>query len=294
MRDLLRLHRLTKVHYPRAVWRAGGVLAVDGVSMTIQRRRIFGLVGESGCGKSSLARAIVGLDPPTSGEVWFDGTPCGRRILWNRIQYVFQDPSGALDPRMRVGAAIGEGLARRHESRDERSRRTNELLDMVGLSFRRRDQRPHELSGGQKQRVVLARALAVEPDFLILDEPVSSLDVSVQAQMINLLADLQRRLSLTYLFISHDLNLVSYFCDDIAVMYRGRIVEMAPAEMILKAPLHPYTLMLFSLAPSLRRRRDLRMDQGSGSGARYPTGDLVEVAPGHMLASDEESGGGSE
>ena len=288
MSELVRLQAVSKVHFPRALWRRGGVRAVDRVSMAVRRGRIFGLVGESGCGKTSLGQAISGLDPPTSGEVWYDGENLGGSMRPRRMQYVFQDPAGALDPRMRVGAAVDEGVAARISGRAERRDRVGELLETVGLSRRWHERHPHELSGGQKQRVVLARALAMEPEFLILDEPVSSLDASVQAQIINLLRDLQGRLGLTYLFISHDLNLVGYLCDDIAVMYRGRIVELGAAEAVLREPLHPYTRRLFSLAPSLRRRRDLHPAEVTAADSPYPIGDLEEAVAGHFVASHEE------
>jgi len=212
-------------------------------------------VGESGCGKTTLVRSILFLDAPTSGDVWFDGTLLNAlssrqlRPFRKRMQIVFQDPNSALDPKMRINDSLAEGLINRQIAPAERQRRITRMLDLVGISPAYRFRYPHEFSGGQKQRIVIARALTMEPEFMVLDEPVSNLDVSIQAQIINLLLDLKNELHLTYLFISHDLNLVAYLSDRIAVMYRGRLVEMAATEEILKNPKHPYTLKLFSSMP---------------------------------------------
>ena len=231
------------------------VRAVDRVSFGIDRKTIFGLVGESGCGKTSLGRSILYLDPPTTGEVWFDGTLLGDlssnalRSFRKRMQIVFQDPNSALNPKMRIQDSLAEGLINRRFSPDERTKRIKQILDIVGIPPAHSSRYPHEFSGGQKQRIVIARALSMGPDFLVLDEPVSNLDVSIQAQIINLLLDLKKELSLTYLFISHDLNLVAYFSDQIGVMYRGRLMEMASVDEIIDHPCHPYTLKLFSSVP---------------------------------------------
>ncbi len=246
------------------------VRAVDGVSFDIEREMIFGLVGESGCGKTTLVRCLLFLDPPTSGDVWFDGTCLNTlnarelRPFRKRMQIVFQDPNSALNPKMRITDSLAEGLINRGVPAAERNRRIEQLLDLVGIRPAHRLRYPHEFSGGQKQRIVIARALSMEPDFLVLDEPVSNLDVSIQAQIINLLLDLKKELKLTYLFISHDLNLVAYLSDRIAVMYRGRLVELAPTEKIMKNPCHPYTLKLFSSMPG-RTRAEPDMDSGTPS-----------------------------
>ncbi len=231
------------------------VRAVDNVSLGIHRNTVFGLVGESGCGKSTLARAILYLDPPTSGEVWFDGTLLGSlsvneiRTFRKRMQIVFQDPNSALNPKMRIEESLAEGLINRGVTAKARTARIEKLLDLVGIAPALRGRYPHEFSGGQKQRIVVARALTMEPDFLALDEPVSNLDVSIQAQIINLLLDLKQELSLTYLFISHDLNLVAYVSDQIGVMYNGKLVELASADEMMANPCHPYTMKLFSSVP---------------------------------------------
>jgi len=236
-----------------------GFRAVDRVSFSVPRNSVFGLVGESGCGKTTLARALLYLDPPTSGSVTFDGTELGSlgrrelRTFRKRMQIVFQDPNNAMDPKMTVYDSLCEGLVNLRVPPKERESKIRSLLDHVGISFSHRNRFPHEFSGGQKQRIVIARALSMDPDFLLLDEPVSNLDVSIQAQIINLLMDLKAEYSLTYLFISHDLNLVSYLADTTAVMYRGRIVEQGRTETLVAAPLHPYTVKLFSSVPGAGR-----------------------------------------
>jgi oligopeptide/dipeptide ABC transporter ATP-binding protein len=235
----------------------GGVPAVDGVSFAIAPGETLGLVGESGCGKSTLARALLFLDPPTSGEVLFDGsrlTAADARRLRGRAQIVFQDPYASLPPRMRVGRILADPLQIHGAGRAESRERVPQLLRDVGLKPEVARKLPHQLSGGQRQRVGIARALSVDPSLVIADEAVSSLDASVQAQILNLFRDLQERHELTYLFISHDLGVVKYMSHRIAVMYLGEIVELAPADQLYDRPLHPYTRALTSAVPSLGRR----------------------------------------
>ncbi len=232
------------------------VRAVDGVSLTVLRGEAVGLVGESGSGKTTLGRCVLRLTEPTSGSVRFDGIDVLRldgkalRLLRRRMQIVFQDPYGSLNPRMTIGAAIREplevhGLARGADAR----KRVEALLAEVGLDAGFATRYPHELSGGQRQRVGIARALSVGPEFLVLDEPVSALDVSVQAQVLNLLADLRERRELTYLFIAHDLAVVRHLTDRVAVMYFGRLMELTTTEQLFTNPQHPYTTSLLSAVP---------------------------------------------
>ena len=256
---LLGVEGLVK-HYPLRAGllskRSGAVRAVDGVSFEIRRGETLALVGESGSGKSSVGRTILRLQQPTAGTVRFEGQDIFAldrrelRALRRRMQIIFQDPFGALDPRMRIGPAIAEGLEiHRLAPKAEIPSRVASLMEEVGLDPAWASRFPHELSGGQRQRVGIARALAVEPAFLVCDEPVTALDVSVQAQVLNLLLELQRRRGLSYLFIAHDLAVVRQVAHQVAVMYLGRIVETGPTEALLAAPRHPYTQALRSAVP---------------------------------------------
>jgi oligopeptide transport system ATP-binding protein len=234
------------------------VKAVDGVNLEILGGETLGLVGESGSGKSTLGRLILKLLEPTAGQVFFDGRDLAAlsraelRQLRREMQLVFQDPYASLDPRMRVRAIVGEGLEIHKIARGRaKEDRIRELLEMVGIGVDALDRYPHEFSGGQRQRIGIARALAVNPRFLVLDEPVSALDVSIQAQIINLLQDLQERLHLTYLFIAHDLRVVEHISQRVAIMYLGKIAEIAGRDEIYAAPRHPYTRALLSAIPAI-------------------------------------------
>ena len=242
-----------QVHFPT---KQGIIKAVDGVNITINKGETLGLVGESGCGKSTIGRALLNLNPPTAGRVLFDGEAInglkGKAMqrARKRMQMIFQDPFASLNPRMTIGDTIGEpllihGLAKGKARQD----RVAELLDLVGLNPDFVGRYPHQFSGGQQQRVGIARALAADPEFIVCDEAIASLDVSIQAQIINLLQDLQKQLGLTYLFISHDLSVVQHISDRIAVMYLGKIIELTHCNKIYKQPLHPYTQALLSAVP---------------------------------------------
>jgi len=258
-RDIILEVENLSVHFPvpgRGPWSRDVVRAVDDLSFRIERGSTLGLVGESGCGKSTAGCSVLQLIRPTSGRVMFNGVDlCALdrkaiRRARRRLQIVFQDSHASLNPRMPVGELIGEALDIHglHVGPD-RADRLRQLLDMVGLAGHLAERYPHELSGGQAQRVAICRALAVEPELIVCDEPVSALDVSVQAQIVNLLQDLQSNLGLTYLFISHDLNIVRHMSDTVAVMYLGRIVEFADTETIHRSAAHPYTKALMSAAP---------------------------------------------
>ena len=250
----VRVDGLTKEFPVRERGTRAVVRAVDGVSFAVARSRSLGIVGESGSGKSTLVRCLLRLIEPTAGRVTFSGielTAASRkevRRLRKRMQIVFQDPFSALDPRMTVGAIVGEPLAI-HRVPGDRAARVAEVLELVGLEAGLVNRYPHEFSGGQRQRVGIARALALEPDLLVLDEPVSALDVSVRAGIVNLLDDLRRRLGLTYILVSHDLSIVRQVTDEVAVMHLGRFIEHGPTAAVLDDPQHPYTRALMSAVP---------------------------------------------
>ena len=265
------------------------VRAVDDVSFSIASGETFGLVGESGCGKTTTGRCLLRLIEPTSGEIRVKdmdvralSTSALRRAR-RHFQIVFQDPYSSLNPRMRVGDIVEEPLIiHKLGGRQERRAKVRQLFELVGLDPSAAAKYPHEFSGGQRQRIGLARALALEPSLIVADEPVSALDVSVQAQVVNLLMDLQDRLGLTYLFIAHDLRLVRQICDRVAVMYRGRLVEVAAAEQLFTSPAHPYTVALLSAIPKLQPGQKLeRIPFDADSFRPMP---LKEIQPGHFAA----------
>jgi len=297
----------------------GAVRAVDGISFTIARAETLGLVGESGCGKTTAGRTLLNLYPPTAGKVIIDGLDvCAAKgdtvlAVRRKAQMIFQDPFASLNPRWSVSSIVGEPL-RVHKLRGsdkQRAERVVELLELVGLSARHLNRFPHEFSGGQRQRIGVARALATEPVFIVCDEPISALDVSIQAQVVNLLEDLQDRLGLTYLFIAHDLSMVRHICDRVAVMYLGIIVELADRDQLYEDPLHPYTRSLLSAVPvpdpKLERARkrivlpgDVPSPINPPSGCRFHprcpiatdqcsrlVPDWREIQPGHWVACHE-------
>jgi len=288
--------------------------AVDDISFSIKKGETLGLVGESGCGKTTVGRSILQLYKPTAGEVIFDGRKIQSKEsikhLRANAQMVFQDPYSSLNPRMTVGDIIGEPLdvLKLYKNNKERQDRINDLMDIVGLSSEHATRYAHEFSGGQRQRIGIARALAVEPEFIVCDEPVSALDVSIQAQIINKFEDLQNQLGLTYLFIAHDLLVVKHISDRIAVMYLGRMMELAAADELYNHPLHPYTISLLSAVPIpdpnyARNHKRILLEGDVPSPLNMPSGcpfrtrcqratdeckevrpELREVAPGHMVA----------
>jgi oligopeptide transport system ATP-binding protein len=294
----------------------GAVRAVDGVSFNVYKGETLGLVGESGCGKSTTGRTVLQLYRPTSGSVQFEGkeltTMKGEELrkMRQRMQIIFQDPYASLNPRMTVGNIISEPLRIHNTKRGAEMREYVEsLLERVGLNPYYINRYPHEFSGGQRQRIGIARALALQPSFIVADEPISALDVSIQAQVVNLLEDLQEELNLTYLFIAHDLSMVRHICDRVAVMYLGKIVELADTDELYDNPLHPYTQALLSAVPvpdpDIEEKRQRIIIKGDlPSPARPPVGcnfntrcpvrfdlcfqgddpELVEVSPGHWVA----------
>ncbi len=279
MTEILSVQNLSRQFVTKHMWRKADVFtAVRDVSFNVERGEIVGVVGESGCGKSTLARLILRLMAPSSGSVYFEGRDVASfskrelRRLRQKFQMVFQDPYSSIDPRFRIREALLEPFAVQGVALERKEARVAELLDMVGLDPSLARRYPHQMSGGQKQRIGIARALALNPSLMVLDEPTASLDVSVQAQIINLLDRLRRDLALTYIFISHDLSLVRYFCDRTIVMYAGRIVEVLPKQA---APTHPYTRMLMDsvFEPDPRSRRMIsRLEGEAPSGYARPKG----------------------
>jgi len=292
---------------------SGWVRAVDGVSLGVSPQETLGLVGESGCGKTTLGRTIIRLLEPTDGDILFEGQSIlalrGKdlRTLRRHMQFIFQDPYGSLNPRMTVSRIVGEPFAVHGTARGrERRRLVSELLERVGMGPEALDRYPHEFSGGQRQRIGIARALALNPKFIVCDEPVSSLDVSIQAQILNLLEDLQGEFGLSYLFIAHDLRVVAHISRRVAVMYLGRIVELAPTDELYQQPLHPYTRALLAAIPVLdpeTKQKKIRLAGDVPSPINPPTGcsfhprcplgdqtcreqepELLELTPGHFVS----------
>lgn len=263
------------------------IQAVDGVSFQLHAGEIFGLVGESGCGKSTLARTLTGIYAPTSGEIFFKGQrvfDAGRNTLCRDMQIVFQDADAALNPRMTVGESIAESLLLRGMRGTDARRRVSRLLSEVGLDDGYRHRYPDEISGGQRQRVCIARVIGAEPALIVADEPIASLDVSMQAQIVNLFLDLQEKNRFSLIFISHDLSMVRFISDRIGVMYRGKLVEIAEAETLFADPLHPYTRSLLSSVPLPDPRREKRREtRVFDAAAPMPDGVLHEASPGHYV-----------
>ncbi|HRV92102.1 MAG TPA: ATP-binding cassette domain-containing protein [Anaerolineae bacterium] len=296
---LLQVRHLVK-HFPitKGIFfqkQVGAVKAVDDISFDIYPGETLGLVGESGSGKSTTGRTVLQLHRATSGSVVVDGQELttmkgeGLRKMRRRMQMIFQDPYASLNPRMTVGSIVSEPLeVHGLLSGKARRERVRELLDIVGLNPYYVNRYPHEFSGGQRQRIGIARALAVQPEFIVADEPISALDVSIQAQVVNLLQDLQTEFNLTYLFIAHDLSMIRYICDRVAVMYRGKIVELADTNELYEHPLHPYTKVLLSAVPIPdpdieKTRKRLIMDPDFDYTERDST--MTEVSPGHFVAT---------
>lgn len=296
---LVRVRNLVK-HFPitKGIFfqkQVGAVKAVDDISFDIYPGETLGLVGESGSGKSTTGRTILQLHRATAGSVVIDGQELttmkgeGLRKMRRQMQMIFQDPYASLNPRMTVGNIVSEPLeVHGLLSGKARRERVRELLDIVGLNPYFVNRYPHEFSGGQRQRIGIARALAVQPEFIVADEPISALDVSIQAQVVNLLQDLQKEFNLTYLFIAHDLSMIRYICDRVAVMYRGKIVELADTNELYENPLHPYTEVLLSAVPIPdpdveKNRKRLIMDPDFDYSEEDPT--MTEASPGHFVAA---------
>ena len=300
MSALVQAEGLSRHFAPRGFLTLGpAVQAVTAVDLAVARGERVGLVGESGSGKSTLGRLLLGLIPPSAGRVVMDGADLSTlgaaqlRAVRRRMQIIFQDPYSSLDPRRRVGAQISDGLAiHRMGSAVERAERVRTLLTQVGLSPAHGERYPHEFSGGQRQRIGFARALATGPEFLVADEPVSALDVSVQAQVLALLAELCARNSVALLFISHDLPVVRSLCERVVVLYLGRVMEEGPSAAVLARPLHPYTRALLSAAPSIdpaRRRRRILLDGDPPSPTSPPSGCVFRTRCRHATAACAEA-----
>jgi len=312
--SLLQVKDLKKYYYKQRLFSSEKkpIRAVDGVSLVIRKGETLGLVGESGCGKTTIGKSVLRLIEPTSGQIFFgdqDILQLNRtslRKLRPHMQFIFQDPYESLNPRMKVGEIVGEGLEVHHIARGkEKGQRVSDILGKVGLHPQDAERYPHEFSGGQRQRIGIARAISLHPDLIVADEPVSALDVSIQAQILNLLMDLRDQFGLTYLFISHDLRIVKHISDRIAVMYMGKIVEMAGGEELFRRSLHPYTRLLLAAIPKLdlqkrgdaaairEQPRALSSEQGCSFRPKCPHSEerckveepqLLDVGGGHWVA----------